>query len=94
VYVGNKFGDAYFRYLKFKDVMAQEVRFRGELSDESIIARLRSAADSLGLPAEAGQIVLTRDKRVLHVHSRYSETIELPGYRRAIVFEPRADGAF
>jgi hypothetical protein len=93
-YVGLKAGDVYFRYLKFKDAMSQEVRFRGDLSDESIKARLRTVADSLGLPAEAGQITLTRDKRVLHIRARYSEVIELPGFRREIVFEPRADGVF
>lgn len=94
VYFGLNVGEVYFRYLKFKDAMAQEVRFRGDLSDESIIARLRNVADSLGLPEEAGNITLTRDKRVLHLKSRYYEIIELPGFQREILFEPRADGVY
>ena len=53
VYFGLNVGEVYFRYLKFKDAMSQEVRFRGDLSDESIVSRLRSVADSLGLPEEA-----------------------------------------
>ena len=93
-YFGLSVGEVYFRYLKFKDAMAQEVRFRGDLSDESIKARLRAVADSLGLPEEAGNITLTRDKRVLHLKSRYYEIIELPGYQREILFEPRADGVY
>jgi hypothetical protein len=94
VYFGLSAGEVYFRYLKFKDAMAQEVRFRGDLSDESIKARLRSVADSLGLPEEAGNITVTRDKRVVHLRSRYYDVIELPGFHREILFEPRADGVF
>jgi hypothetical protein len=94
VYFGLNAGEVYFRYLKFKDAMAQEVRFRGDLADESILARLRNVADSLGLPEEAGDITLTRNNRVLHLRSRYYEIIELPGFRREILFEPRADGVY
>ena len=94
VYFGLNVGEVYFRYLKFKDAMSQEVRFRGDLSDESIVSRLRNVADSLGLPEEAGNITLTRENRVLHVRSRYSELIELPGFHREITFEPRADGVY
>jgi hypothetical protein len=95
IYFAIDVGEVYFRYMKFKDAMSQEVRFRGELSDESIIGRLRNVADSLGLPEDAGRkITLMRDKRVLHIRSRYYETIELPGYRRDILFEPRAAGVY
>lgn len=94
VYFGLQAAEPYFRYMKFKDAMAQEVRFRGDLSDESIVARLRNVADSLGLPPEAGNIVLTRDKRVLHLKSSYYEIIELPGFHREMLFQPRADGVY
>lgn len=94
VYFGLNAGEVYFRYLKFKDAMGQEVRFRGDLSDESIKARLRSVADSLGLPEQAGNITVTRDKRVLRLQSSYYETIELPGFHRDILFEPRAAGVY
>ena len=87
-------GGVYMRYLKFKDAMAQEIRFRGELSDESIRERLRHVADSLGLPEEAGRLTLTRERRVLTITSRYQETIDLPGFRREIQFEPRAAGVY
>ena len=94
VYFGLNVGEVYFRYMKFKDAMGQEVRFRGDLSDESIKARLRTIADSLGLPDEAGNITLTRENRVLHLKSRYYEIIELPGFHKEILFEPRADGVY
>ena len=94
VYFGLNVGEVYFRYMKFKDAMGQEVRFRGDLSDESIKARLRAIADSLGLPEEAGNITLTRENRVLHLKSRYYELIELPGFHKEILFEPRADGVY
>jgi hypothetical protein len=87
-------GEVYMRYMRYKDAMAQEVRFRGELSDESIKERLRQVADSLGLPEEAGRLTLTRERRVLTITSRYSETIELPGFRREIQFAPRAAGVY
>lgn len=94
VYFGLNVGEVYFRYLKYKDAMAQEVRFRGDLSDESIKGRLRNVADSLGLPPEAGNVRLTRERRVLTIEASYYEIIELPGYQREIRFQPRAAGVY
>jgi hypothetical protein len=93
-YFGLRAAESYFRYLKFKDAMSQEVRFRGELSDESIKQRLRSVADSLGLPPEAGNVKVTRNLRVVTVESEYDETIELPGYRREVRYSPRVSSTF
>lgn len=94
MYVGVTVGEVYMRYLKYKDAMAQEIRFRGELADESIKARLRVVADSLGLPPEAGKVTLTRDRRILTITSSYDETIALPGFTREIHFQPRAAGVY
>jgi hypothetical protein len=93
-YFGLRAAESYFRYLKFKDAMSQEVRFRGELSDESIKERLRSVADSLGLPPEAGNVKVTRKLRVITVESAYDETIDLPGYRRDVRYAPRVSSTF
>jgi hypothetical protein len=93
-YVGITFGQVYFRYMKFKDAMGQEVRFRGDLADESIKARLQSVADSLGLPEEAGELTLKRERRVLTIESRYTEIVAFPGFRREIQFAPRAAGVY
>lgn len=93
-YFGLHAAEPYFRYLKFKDAIGLEIRFRGELTDESITQRLRAVADSLGLPPEAGNLKLTRDKGLLTIESEYDETIELPGYRRELHFSPRGSGVY
>lgn len=94
VYFGLNAGEVYVRYLKYKDAMSQEIRFRGDLSDESIKGRLRAVADSLGLPPEAGRVTVTRERRIVTIQAEYVEEIELPGYRREIVFRPRAAGVY
>ena len=94
LYFGVNVFEKYYAYLQFKDAMSQEIRFRSFLPDERIKANLQVAADSLGLPEEAGIVTITRDRGLMTITAEYAELIELPGYTREVIFEPRASGTY
>jgi hypothetical protein len=94
MYFGVQAGEVYWRYLQFKDAMAQEVRFRSFLPNDRIKANLRAAADSLGLPEDAGVVTITRAEGRITVESHYEEVLELPWYRKEVHFEPKASGTY
>ncbi len=94
LYFGINAFERYYAYLQFKDAMAQEIRFRSFLPDERIKANLRNAADSLGLPEDAGIVIITRNKGVMTIESHYEEVLELPGYKKEVHFEPKASGTY
>jgi hypothetical protein len=94
VYFGIPAGEAYWRYLQYKDAMRQEVRFRSDLPDEQLKVRLKLIADSLGLPEDAGKVKIKREKRVITIEAHYEELIDLPMKKREIHFEPRAVGTY
>ena len=91
LYVGIPAGETYFRYLEYRDAMRQEVRFRSNLSNDKIKAHLRLIADSLGLPEEAGDVTVTREKgtRII-VEAEYEETLNFAGFKRTIRYSPTA----
>jgi hypothetical protein len=92
IYFGINVGEAYWRYYQFQDDMRQEVRFAANATNDAILARLKAAADSLGLPDEATDISITRIDKTISVESEYSEHVELPMTVRQIRFHPHADG--
>lgn len=94
MYFGINAGEVYWRYLQYKDAMAQEVRFRSFLPNSRIRQNLAEIADSLGLPEDAGVVTVTRERGRVTVEAHYEEFIELPGYRREVHFEPRASGGY
>lgn len=93
-YFGANAGDKYWRYLKYRDAMRQEVRFRAKQPIPQIRARLRALADSLGLPPDAGIVTVRKNGRQILIEAHYEETIEFPGFRRDVHFEPRAQGEY
>lgn len=93
-YFGMPAAEAYLRYAKYKDAMRQELRFRAELADPELRTRFRLIADSLGLPVEAGQVSITRNRGLVVVESSYEEVVPLPGTERRILFEPRAERTY
>jgi hypothetical protein len=95
-YFGVDIGEAYWRYYQFKDAMKQELRFRSDMADDRIRAHMQAAADSLGLPPEAGAVIITRDRRTktIFMHSQYDVTVTIPGYQRDLHFEPRASDTY
>jgi hypothetical protein len=94
LYFGVNAFEKYYLYLQYKDAMAQEIRFRSFLPDEKIRDNLRSIADSLGLPEDAGIVTVKRDRGVMTIESHYEELIELPGYKKEVHFEPKASGTY
>ena len=94
VYFGAGATEIYWRYLEFKDAMTAEARYRNKQPDAQIIARLKYVADSLGLPEDAGKVIIRRRGGEITIESHYEEYIELPGFTREWHFEPRAVGGF
>lgn len=92
VYFGVNVGEAYWRFYQFRDDVQQEVRFARQKTNDAIVARLRAAADSLGLPEAAGHVIVRRVRGVISVESFYDEPVELPGHVRELHFHPRAEG--
>ena len=87
-------GEVYWRFYRFRDAMAQEVRFAARRTDDEILRNLRSKADSIGLPESARNIEVEREKRTIRVYTNYYERIELPLVVREIHFHPRAEGTY
>ena len=93
-YFGFNIGEVYFRSYRFKDAMAQEVRFADTRDDVTIRTRLMAVADSLGLPDEAGRVKIERNGDRITISSVYTEHVELPLFVREFKFSPQAVRAF
>ena len=94
LYFGIPAGEKYFKYLEFKDAMRQELRFRSNMSNDKIAAKLKAVADSLGLPEEAGDVSVTRDGTRVTVEAEYDEEIQLPLFKKTIHFSPSASDTY
>lgn len=94
LYFGVPIAEIYLRANRFQDAMAMETQFHASHGDLQIKAHVAIIADSLGLPAEAGKIVITRKDRRLTLTSEYEELIHLPGYQRFVLFRPSASGSY
>lgn len=91
-YFGAGAGEVYLRYLKFKDAVAQEMRFRSRKTIPEIRQRIRFLADSLEMPEEAGIALVKKTAKETTVEVHWDETIILPGYRKEVHFEVKAAG--
>ena len=94
LYFGVNVGRVYLRYYEYRDVMAEQARFAGHLTDAQIARRLAATADSLGLPEAAGRAAIQRGSNSIVIESDYYERIELPMFVRDVRFHPRATGTF
>lgn len=88
-YFGFNIGEVYMRFYRLKDAMAQEARFAQTRDDDAIRLRLAALVDSLGLPDEAGRIIVNRDANRILIKTSYSEHVELPMFVRELRFEPQ-----
>jgi hypothetical protein len=89
VYFGFNIGEVYMRFYRLKDAMAQEARFAQTRDDNTIRLRLAAVVDSLGLPDEAGRVIVNRDGARIIIKTSYSEHVELPLFVREFHFEPQ-----
>ena len=94
LYFGIPAGESYMKYLEYKDVMAQEVRFRAKDPDVKIKAHLAVAADSLGLPEDAGKVTITRKNGRLTIAAEYEQPFQVPGTVKYVVMRPSAAGSY
>ena len=93
LYYGVNIGELWFRYVQFHDEMKTQARLSAALDDGTIRRRLQHKADQLGLPdSVAGRIVIRRtaNPRQITIETRYSESVDLPLFKRTFVFAPRA----
>jgi len=93
-YFGYPAGEKYLRFLRYKDAMAQEVLHGAQLPVPEIRARLRLVADSLGLPEDAGVVLVKKNGKEITIEAHYDETFDLPGFKKEVHFEPRATGRY
>jgi hypothetical protein len=91
-YFGINVGEVYLRYYRYRDAMHQEARFAKQNTDEVIRRRLRSLADSLGLPDDAGRISVQRSGNHITISAQYDEVVELPLFVRTLHFAPSYTG--
>ena len=89
VYFGFNIGEVYMRFYRLRDAMAQEARFAQTRDDNAIRLRLAAVADSLGLPDDAGRIIVNRDASRIIIKASYTEHVELPLFVREFHFEPQ-----
>ena len=91
-YFGVNAGESYWRFFQYRDAMEQEAKFARQKTNDQILTRLRAAADSLGLPEEAGMISIRRTADSISIAADYDEHVEMPMYVKAIHYRPRAVG--
>jgi hypothetical protein len=65
-------------YYRLRDAMKQEARFATLRTDTQIKDRLRSFADSVGLPEEASDINVVRGETTIQIWSEYDQPLRLP----------------
>lgn len=93
-YFGFNVGEVYLRFYRFRDAMEQEARFAHNRDDDSIKTRLAALADSLGLPDDAGRIIVNRDAARIILRTSYTEHVELPMFVRDFHFKPQVVRTF
>lgn len=94
VYYGAGVARVYWNYYEFRDSMRQTAGFADRLSNREIAMQLRSVADSLGLPAAARRVRVSRTARGIRIWSEYTDTLRLPLAARPVSFSPRVSRVF
>ncbi len=85
-YVASQVGQPYFRYYRYRDAIAQRVRFATLRSDSAIRAEIWTAADSIGLPEQAYHLRFQRDTSMLHVSGSYDDSWSILNHSRNVPF--------
>lgn len=93
-YFGFGIAEVYFRAYRYEDAMKTQARFAQQIPDDAMRRHLRTVADSLGLPEEAGMLRIRRTSSKFEISAEYHENIELPGMVRSIRFNPTASTTF
>lgn len=92
IYFGIYAGRDLLEYYRFRDAMKQEARFATLRTDAQIRDRLRSFADSVGLPLEAQDVNVVRDENVIRIWSEYDQALRLPfDIKKSVRLRPSAE---
>jgi hypothetical protein len=95
IYFGVDVGEVYWRYYRFDDAVKQEAQYGATRTDDEIRRRLIALVDSLGLPDEAGRrLEVRRSANRLFIQTSYTDSINVPLYKREVRFTPSADVRF
>jgi hypothetical protein len=78
LYFGAYAGQDLLEYYRLRDAMKQEARFATLRTDTQIRDRLRSFADSVGLPVDAQEINIVRDENTIKIWTEYDQPLRLP----------------
>lgn len=78
LYFGVYAGQDLLEYYRLRDAMKQEARFATLRTDTQIRDRIRSFADSVGLPEEASDISIVRGDNTIRIWSEYDQPLRLP----------------
>lgn len=78
LYFGMYAGQDLLEYYRLRDAMKQEARFATLRTDTQIRDRLRSFADSVGLPVDAQDINIVRDENTIKIWTEYDQPLRLP----------------
>jgi len=78
LYFGMYAGQDLLDYYRLRDAMKQQARFATLRTDTQIKDRLRSFADSVGLPEEARDVNIVRDDNTIRIWSEYDQPLRLP----------------
>jgi hypothetical protein len=92
LYFAVQVGEVYWRAWLFRDEMQQQANFAGRTPDARIAARLRSVADSLGLPESARRVHIRRAGGSITITASYYERVEFPLRARDVHFNPVVTG--
>lgn len=93
-YFGFGVAEVYVRAYRYEDAMKTQARFARQIPDDVMRRHLRTLADSLGLPEEAGALRIKRTASKFEISAEYHENIELPGIVRSVRFNPSASTTF
>lgn len=92
LYYGVNIGQLYFRYYRLLDEMDSQARIAAGLDNGTIVRRIASTVEELGLPDSATRVVVQRtmSPRQITIATDYSETVDLPFFRHTFDFHPKA----
>jgi hypothetical protein len=92
LYYGERVGRIYLRYYQFRDAMRVQAELAPSLDDGVIRRRLTTRADSL-FGGKVPRIQIRRGGRPprVTIQATYSESVDLPFFKRTLVFKPKVE---
>ena len=92
LYYGVNIGEVFFRYYRLLDEMGSQARIAAGLDNGTIQRRIAAAVQEIGLPDSAARVVVRRtaSPREITITTAYSETVDLPFFKHAFAFHPKA----